>query len=76
MKKVLKSVVAVVLCLAMVLSLAACGPKYTNGISTEEFTDKKTGVSTKAESKSARRLLARALTLWSVSLTADSMICT
>lgn len=41
MKKVLKSVVAVVLCLAMVLSLAACGPKYTNGISTEEFTDKK-----------------------------------
>ncbi len=30
MKKVLKSVVAVVLCLAMVLSLAACGPKYTN----------------------------------------------
>ena len=39
MKKVLKSVVAVVLCLAMVLSLAACGPKYTNGISTEEFTD-------------------------------------
>lgn len=32
MKKVLKSVVAVVLCLAMVLSLAACGPKYTNGI--------------------------------------------
>lgn len=45
MKKVLKSVVAVVLCLAMVLSLAACGPKYTNGISTEEFTDKKTGVS-------------------------------
>lgn len=35
MKKVLKSVVAVVLCLAMVLSLAACGPKYTNGISTE-----------------------------------------
>ena len=71
MKKVLKSVVAVVLCLAMVLSLAACGPKYTNGISTEEFTDKKTGVSYKG-----RRLLARALTLWSVSLTADSMICT
>lgn len=40
MKKVLKSVVAVVLCLAMVLSLAACGPKYTNGVNTDEFTDK------------------------------------
>lgn len=51
MKKVLKSVVAVVLCLAMVLSLAACGPKYTNGISTEEFTDKKTGVSYKGRIK-------------------------
>ncbi|MFR7766804.1 MAG: ABC transporter substrate-binding protein [Lachnospiraceae bacterium] len=51
MKKVLKSVVAVVLCLAMVLSLAACDPKYTNGISTEEFTDKKTGVSYKGRIK-------------------------
>ena len=54
MKKVLKSVVAVVLCLAMVLSLAACGPKYTNGISTEEFTDKKTGVSYKGRIKNRR----------------------
>lgn len=35
----------------MVLSLAACGPKYTNGISTEEFTDKKTGVSYKGRIK-------------------------
>lgn len=76
MKKVLKSVVAVVLCLAMVLSLAACGPKYTNGISTEEFTDKKTGVSYKGRIKIGAAILARALTLWSVSLTADSMICT
>lgn len=75
MKKVLKSVVAVVLCLAMVLSLAACGPKYTNGISTEEFTDKKTGVSYKGRIKIGAALV-RALTLWSVSLTADSMICT
>ena len=30
MKKVLKSVVAVVLCLAMVLSLAACGAALTS----------------------------------------------
>lgn len=29
----------------------ACGPKYTNGISTEEFTDKKTGVSYKGRIK-------------------------
>ena len=51
MKKVLKSVVAVVLCLAMVLSLAACGPKYTNGVNTDEFTDKATGVTYKGRIK-------------------------
>lgn len=50
MKKVLKSVVAIALCLVMVLSFAAC-TQYTDGVSNQEFTDKQTGITYKGRIK-------------------------